>query len=229
MLITVAIVLLMIVSPLVKGAPVHSMVGILLLLSICIASLSSVIRSRAAFYTGTLVALAAFTASLPRYWHLDWGVMTKPMEVAGLLLFALFWGLVIYGILRQMRRDLYTSPDTIFGGIAVYFLLGLMWEFFYCIALILSPAGLTQGGQPLAIGPNTFDMLLYFSFMTMTTVGYGDVLPASDATRILAVLQAVTGQLYLVILIGGLVGAHIGALNRPQGSADPSLPDPKRQ
>jgi voltage-gated potassium channel Kch len=229
MTITGAIVLLMVVAPLVKGAPIHSLVGIFLLLCICITSLRSVTRSRAAFYTGGLVALAAFTASMPRYLQLDWGQMTKPMEVVGLLLFALFWGLVISIILRQMSRDAATSLDTIFGGVAVYFLLGLMWEFFYYIALILAPASLTQGGQSLALGPNTFDLLLYFSFMTMTTVGYGDVVPASDATRILAILQAVTGQLYLVILIGGLVGAHIGAVHRTQRPEDQSPPGQKRQ
>jgi voltage-gated potassium channel Kch len=49
----------------------------------------------------------------------------------------------------------------------------------------------------------------YFSFMTLTTVGYGDVLPRSDAARTLAALEAVMGQIYLTVLVARLVGLHI--------------------
>ena len=51
--------------------------------------------------------------------------------------------------------------------------------------------------------------LRYFSFVTLTTVGYGDITPRSDAARTMAVLEAVMGQFYLVALIGRLIGLHI--------------------
>jgi hypothetical protein len=57
---------------------------------------------------------------------------------------------------------------------------------------------------------------LYFSFVTMTTLGYGDILPVSAIARGLAYLQAVAGQFYIAVLVAGLVGAYIG--ERQQGN-----------
>jgi len=51
--------------------------------------------------------------------------------------------------------------------------------------------------------------LLYMSLVTLSTVGYGDIVPAVPPARMLAVLEAVTGQIYLAVLIGGLVGMHM--------------------
>ncbi len=50
---------------------------------------------------------------------------------------------------------------------------------------------------------------IYYSFVTMTTLGYGDIVPVNPAARMLSVLQALTGQLYLVVLVARLVGLHI--------------------
>lgn len=50
---------------------------------------------------------------------------------------------------------------------------------------------------------------IYYSFVTMTTLGYGDIVPTNPASRMLSVLQALTGQLYLVVLVARIVGLHI--------------------
>ena len=224
MTLTVTIALLMILSPLLKRSPATAGAALLLFLVMSVAALWSVTRSRMAFYTGLLVVVIAFTSSVPRYLRLDWGPVAWPLHVVGLVFYALFCGLVIWGILRQMWLDFAVTLDTLFGGICVYLLLGLMWEFLYHLTVYLFPGSLLQNGQPLTAGPETFDLLLYFSFMTMTTVGYGDVVPAGDVARFLAVVQSVVGQLYLIILIGGLVAIRTSAPRPPQPAPDPKSP-----
>ena len=60
--------------------------------------------------------------------------------------------------------------------------------------------------------------LLYFSFATMTTVGYGDIVPKSEVARTVAMLQAITGQMYLAILVARLVGLHSTSARKPKES-----------
>jgi hypothetical protein len=70
-------------------------------------------------------------------------------------------------------------------------------------------------GQPVGV--------LYFSFVTLTTLGYGDVVPTSPVTRTLASLEAITGQLYLTVLVARLVGLHIAESLGQRGGPDGAI------
>ena len=89
-------------------------------------------------------------------------------------------------------------------------LVGYGWTFAYALLDETLPGSFATVTQ---IGPNDYIgrvmQLRYFSFMTLTTVGYGDVVPRSSAARTMAVLEAVMGQFYLAVLIARLVGLHI--------------------
>jgi len=90
------------------------------------------------------------------------------------------------------------------GAVAVYLLLGLSWAWVYRLSLLLAPGAIVNAGAPgqdLMAGTQ----LIYFSFTTLTTVGYGDIVPVHAIVRSLANLEALIGQLYPVILIGRLV------------------------
>lgn len=88
----------------------------------------------------------------------------------------------------------------------MYLLLGLIWALVYAVFLIISPQGAFQGlafeGEPAQ-----FDNLLYFSFVTLTTAGYGDITPIHPLLRTAAYFEMITGQFYMAILVSGLV-AH---------------------
>ena len=89
-------------------------------------------------------------------------------------------------------------------------LLGYGWSFVYSILLELQPESFvstTEIGRDDFVGRML--QLRYFSFTTLTTVGYGDIVPHSPAARTMAILEAVMGQFYLVALVGRLVGLHI--------------------
>jgi len=118
--------------------------------------------------------------------------------------FAILWLLLIVPAIlaigaRLLKHEAITV-QTIFGALDVYLLLGLLATFLYAMIDDLSP-------QPLfATGPvsDPFDYL-YFSFITLTTTGYGDLTAALDVGRAVAVLEALLGQIFLVTLVARLV------------------------
>jgi hypothetical protein len=91
------------------------------------------------------------------------------------------------------------------GGIAGYLLIGYTWVYVYQLLLQIVPAAIyfENGMSGLSRQPND---LVYFSFITLTTVGYGDVHPVHPVVRSMAVAEALVGQLYVAILIASLVG-----------------------
>ena len=113
-------------------------------------------------------------------------------------------------ILGYVLRSGRVTIDRIFAAVCVYMLIGFAWTFAYALLEEIAPGSFAALPE---IGRND-DVarvlrLRYFSFMTLTTVGYGDILPRSSAARTMAVLEAVMGQIYLMVLVARLVGLHI--------------------
>lgn len=108
---------------------------------------------------------------------------------------------------KQIAVDSTISTNRIIGAIAVYLLLGVLWSVAYTIVELLWPGSFR--GFESGTGATWASDWLYFSFVTMTTLGYGDIAPVSATARMLAYMQAIFGQLYIAILVAGLVGAYI--------------------
>ena len=123
-----------------------------------------------------------------------------------------FLGLVIVSIVRALLRAERVTSDTILGGICVYLLLGLLWVSAYTLAENLQPGSLLLNGAEItapAVEAFRSIQVLYFSFVTLTTLGYGDIIPATPAARALASAEAIVGQLYVAIFVARLVGLHL--------------------
>ena len=119
----------------------------------------------------------------------------------GFLLISVFWSF------NQVVLSMEVSANRLVGAVCIYLLLGVIWAVAYSILGMTFP-GSFQGFSPLA-DPEWDSEWLYFSFVTMTTLGYGDISPVSATARALAYIQAAFGQFYIAILVAGLVGAHI--------------------
>ena len=96
------------------------------------------------------------------------------------------------------------SADMIYGGVNVYLLIGLAFSSAYAVQATLMP-GSINGLSADSLNADT----IYFSFVTITTLGYGDISPVADNARMLASGEAVLGQLYVAILLARLVAVHI--------------------
>lgn len=118
-------------------------------------------------------------------------------------------------ILAALLSETQVTSDTVLGGICVYLLMGVVWFMLYAVVLQIRPDAILANGEPLgaslAAAPSS---LLYFSYVTLATLGYGDVVPNSPATQMMASAEAMTGQLFVAILIARLVGMHIAGSTR---------------
>jgi hypothetical protein len=136
----------------------------------------------------------------------------------GLAVVFYFWAAVL--IVASLFRRQALSLDSIFGAICGYLLLGMAWGVLYLTLDTLSP-GSVQFGTRLAeqvqADHSRIHLFTYYSFITLTTVGYGDVTPLSTTARTCAWLEALTGQFYLAILVASLVGALLAKKTDPGG------------
>jgi hypothetical protein len=119
----------------------------------------------------------------------------------------MFYAFVVFCILRQIIRSHQVTSATILGAISVYFLIAIFWAMLFYLLEILQPGSfVVAGDRQTPIDPN---ILIYFAQITITSVGYGEVLPTTAIARSLAAILAMTGQLYLTVLIAILIGIYL--------------------
>jgi len=149
----------------------------------------------------TLLALPTFTLIWASYF-VDIGSLEHLKNICGLL-FMLHMTILF---LRHIFRQDEITREVIFGALTVYLLWGLMWTYGYALLEHLLPGSFSYPDTLAKLDMNEFN---YFSFVTMTTLGYGDISPVSQAARAMAITQAVTGHFYLAVLVARLVGLNI--------------------
>ena len=117
-----------------------------------------------------------------------------------------FIATITVAILVYTFRQKDISSDVIAGAIVAYLLMAVMWSQVYVVLETAQPGSFNF---PAEACDSTQALLRYFSLVTITTVGYGDITPATSAARAFANLESVVGQLYLVIQVAWLVGMHV--------------------
>jgi hypothetical protein len=164
---------------------------------------------RHALLTWIIIVLA--TAGLTVHWM---DVLISSFHHPGLdaVLIMLLFGCFAIVLLLQVFRSGRITLHRVLGAVAAYLSFGIAWGYAYFAASIRNPDAVqfayTTGlhGLPAA-------RYVYFSFVTLTTVGYGDAAPADPLARSLAVAEALTGQLYPAVLIAGLLGLALQSRN----------------
>ena len=126
-----------------------------------------------------------------------------PYEVGGLaVITCLLYLIAAFAIVRRLMLRPKIDIETLLGAIAAYLLIGMFFAFAY-------KAGGEFGSVPF-FGPDGRGLLpqdLFFSFVTLTTVGYGNLVPATNLGQTLAVIEAVVGQLFLVVAVGKIISS----------------------
>jgi len=131
---------------------------------------------------------------------------------AGHLIGALFFIGVTGKIIQSIFVSRELSLDSIFGAICGYLLLGVAWGLTYAKIHAVNPESFQFDNpilQQVEQGTYSSQVFIYYSFVTLTTVGYGDITPLSTTARTLSWVEALTGQLYLAVLIAGLISALV--------------------
>jgi hypothetical protein len=152
-----------------------------------------------------LISLLLLLPVLVAIW-LSHFVNTPFLRLVGNCCGILFFAFTIIIILSAIFRENEVTLDVIYGAIAVYLLMALMWAFIYEVIDTLKPNAFSVTGEALEVSRHHF---FYYSFVTITTVGYGDITPVSLVARSFSILEMLIGQIYLVVLIARLVGINI--------------------
>lgn len=156
------------------------------------------------------LALACILLSVPAH-LMDSPALRITQDVLAILLFAHIVRLLIRALFRQRTVD----HDTIAASLCGYLLIGVGFAVVYSLvieinadAIRIPPSSDTQR-ETMRFGDHTTGTTLYFSFVTLTTLGYGDIVPVSMPAQLLTTAEALIGQFYLVVLVARLVGLHI--------------------
>ncbi len=133
------------------------------------------------------------------------------LDGIGALLLAGFLVFTATEILKYVVRARRVTSELIFGAVSVYLMMGIVGALLFAVLDVWSPGSLRMpGGAGSAVDDATqFSAVVYYSFVTLTTLGYGDITPASRLARSLSTMEAVTGQLYLAVLVARVVGLQI--------------------
>lgn len=134
-----------------------------------------------------------------------WMIGANTALTGAFLVFAT--GTTLSSVLRA--RDI--KLDTILGAVAAYLLIGCTFIMAFVSLERAIPGSFLKGGEVILVAPqlNLTPDFIYFSFVTLTTLGYGDITPMTDVARLLSITEAIVGQLYIAILIASLVAKRI--------------------
>ena len=185
---------------------VTALLGATLLLSLWCAEAKPIVMRG-----GALVVVAVFLASLLET------VLGTPgggaTRLANALLVSLAPPAIIVGVVRSLRARQGVTLEAVFGVLCVYLLIGMLFAFVYGSIDHLGESPFFAGGQPASVAD-----CLYYSFTTLTTVGYGDLTAHSNLGHTLSVSEALVGQIYLVTIVS-LIVANLGRSRpaSPQG------------
>lgn len=194
------LVLLLVLATYVLGSltPLHGFTGAL---TTTVAGLAAVVGLAGAgvrppvFRAALLLAIVAVVLAV-----LSWIVDDRHLLGASFFIIMLLLLLAVGAILRTVVTETEVGFRTILGAISVYTILGLLFTFLY--SAIDRVQGSPFFGAGVAVKGADF---IFFSFTTLTTTGYGDLVPAGQPGRMFAGLEMLTGQIFLVTLVAGLV------------------------
>jgi hypothetical protein len=202
-LLVMLVITLFVVTPLASSAIVGSEITLCFVAALTITGVAAVSGNRVTVMVFLLLAATAI--------GLDWAahfqqqtslwILDNLVRLAFVLLLAVIVTVHIY-------RPGNVTHHRVQGAICVYLLAGLAWSYAFDILLVLDP-GAFRVTEVHSAGLARTGNLRYFSFVTLTTLGYGDILPVSPIARALAISEALFGQLYPAVMIARLISLEI--------------------
>jgi voltage-gated potassium channel len=179
----------------------------LMLTAALLVSVFSMSVSRRMYMAAWLLVITKIILTAIAYLHPNTAVFTAETVV----LFAFFLLAATFAIQRVLDGD-YVDMNRIAGAISIYMLIGLIWSCLYFFVSLIEPQafnGLPDLSTDDVRNVNAAFMdLLYYSYVSLSTLGYGDITPVSRAAQSLAYLEAICGVMYVAVLVAALVGSY---------------------
>jgi len=195
-----ALVLMLVATPFVEGLKQGQLYeAVLFTVVMCTGLIASGSRRRLAF---ALASFALAATWLNQLWPRAYPALTFILPGMAFLV------VVTASLLRFVLRAKQVDAEVLCAGISVYLILGLLWGLAYTLVAQVNPNAFsfsTPSGTATTMSGFT---AIYFSFTTLATLGYGDITPAADIARMLAMLEAMTGTLFVGVMIARLVSLY---------------------
>ncbi len=212
----VVLVSLLLVTPLIQGLS-HAVLIEGILLTLVLGSAVLVVGGdRRTLMIAVALSVPAVLAKWMHHFLPD-VVPTAVFPVAAVA----FVGFVVFKLLQFILKASQVDAEVLCAGIATYLTLGLLWTFAYLLVSSLTPHAFSLTGVSDKYVMNGFDAL-YFSYVTLSTVGFGDITPVSPTARMLAVLESLSGTIYLAVLVARLVSMYSVTTNQRPPDSPPT-------
>jgi hypothetical protein len=214
----IVLVVMFVTAPFVEDFKAGTSIDTVLMTVVLASGVLAVGGRRRTLLLAVALAIPAFVGKwINEYWT---DLVPPEIYLGSGLLFILF---ITLNFLRYILLAPRVNTEVVCAGISVYLLLGLLWTLAYILTARIAtlnnspPAFLiTTDSSHLMNGSNS----LYFSFITLSTVGYGDIVPVSKMARMLAMTEAMTGTLYMAVFISRLVALYSSQAAEPSGKKD---------
>jgi hypothetical protein len=155
---------------------------------------------------GFILKLGLALLGVGLLWSALWAESLAILNLAGIS-YAASLAVSFSGVLRYVLKRGPITADKLHGALAGYIMLAFVWSFIYALVEI-SSAGSFGPGQLDFIQPGTFFKLIYFSLTTLTTTGYGDLIPLTNHARSLVMVEEFSGVFYVGVVIARLAGLY---------------------
>ncbi|MEI6634215.1 MAG: ion channel [Chlamydiota bacterium] len=208
----IAILAILILFPFLKDAQTGRLALSLLFLVVMLHALKVLAPRRHIFWFGFALAMAAgvglpalmLVVKFPAAAH-------RPLFHACMGTYLAFLTLVIVVLVKSIFSGYRMTSDKIYAAISCYLLIGLLYAMFYITIEDFDPSAF---GRVMPQWGGSASEMIYFSFTTLSTLGYGDLTPQTALAQTASYLEAITGQLFVAILIARLVGLNIAHTTR---------------
>jgi hypothetical protein len=201
--------LLLLVPPMLPSGPLLRWVPTMAFTAVLLSAVAVVADRRRALWAALLLVLPALVLQ----WWAAVGARSETVAVLGNAAVIFFLLFVTVLILRHVLRAPAVDREIVLAALCAYLLFGLMWGVAYDLLAGLDPSAFSLPAVSAAAARESAAeagrTYMYFSYVTLTTLGYGDVIPLSAPARALAISEAILGQLYLVTAIASLVSTSV--------------------
>lgn len=207
----IAILLLLVIAP-----PITQAFGIrgiedYLFIVVFIAALNNVAVHRRHVIVGVLLGLPAIAV---RVFAAYTGELSRTGYAVVIVPTLLFFCYLVWHVLNDVLRGRRLTAEKITGAIVAYLLIGLIWSLAYLLVAVIQPSSFRIPDDIVSLVQSSptktaWSVFVYYSFITLTTLGYGDITPLGSTARTLSWIESVVGPLYLAILIARLVAIQV--------------------
>jgi hypothetical protein len=219
----VALVLLLFATPFVEDMKNGHLVEVTLATLLLCMGVLAVGGRRRTLIVAVLLVLPAVAGNLAHtVWPMSWPI--EAVLAARLVFLAFLVAHLLVFILRAPR----VNSEVLSAGISIYLLLGAIWAIAYRLVALVTPDAFAFSVPPAASHTMTPFNAIYFSYVTLTTVGYGDIAPVSNVARMLAITESMSGTLFVGVLIARLVSLYStpGPVEAADVQPNPLVPTP---